>query len=434
MNIKLVGVFGLEMASMAVRLAHDGHCVWVSAHADITHYPYAKTLIALWDYYTHTKNNTQGRIIFHKIDFDVIWLFLMPDYDVDDDFVFNIILKDGLKDKYDLPALIISGQASLGVMDTIASHWQGLSFYCPLLFLKDGDDLASLLTPNFVMIGEKISGSFKRVACLCELAKSAKSYRCDSIAVVDLARAALLGMLATRLSFINEMAGISEHLSDNSVGYRQQAGRGTDFARALDLICLDGRIGREYLSAAAGFGGVSLPFVLDDLARHFARHQKACPLISAAKRVNDEQKEWLFSRYWQHYGGDIEGRKVLLWGAGYRRGTGNLTGSSIFLVARLLLAYQNLVLIYSPLSAPLLYDLMDDEKNIISQSVILDSIDNIKMDNIDAVLIINDENLNIDDLVALNAPVFDGKNALDERDIIRLNDYYGVGRVWQKLH
>lgn len=403
--IQFIGDFNFEMMAMAVRLSLDGYAIDLAPPIDepaiLQEYHYAKKTVALWRYYRDIGQiGRQANVAM------AVWWFI-KDSDVS-------FAEDLPFDKIDGVPVVLSGQPPLGTISALANrlheHGHGV-YYVPLLFIKDGDDLASLSAPRFVMVG---AGQKITLAPLQTLLDSAKSVQIDTIKTVEFAKSLLLAMLAARLSFVNELAPVAQHF-------------GVDMARAVQLMASDGRVGDEYLSPSWGFGGHSLPNNAHDLLTIMGHANLPSPMMSATMAVNDAQKEWLFCAFWRYYGGQVEHKRVLIWGAGYRRGTGRTQGSAVFVLIELLLAHQNTVYVYSPQA--------QDSLRAHYQSTLIDEalifVTNPYRMDLDALFLLNPDAIDIARLANMQVPIFDGKNALGKDDIAHLKaDYHGVGRTY----
>ncbi|WP_341706910.1 nucleotide sugar dehydrogenase [Halopseudomonas sp.] len=121
----------------------------------------------------------------------------------------------------------------------------------------------------------------------------------------EFTKLAITGMLATRLSYMNDMANLADSLDVDIEQVRQGMGA-------------DRRIGDAYLYPGCGFGGLSFSRDVMSLASTLEGSGMAAQLLDEVLNINERQKEVLFRKLWRHYGTDLRGRKVALWGVAFK--------------------------------------------------------------------------------------------------------------------
>lgn len=192
-------------------------------------------------------------------------------------------------------------------------------------FLKEGSAVKDFLKPDRIIIGTDDADSAERMKALF----SPFNRNHDRTLVMDvrsaeLSKYAANAMLATRISFMNEMAAVAERL-------------GADIEHVRHGIGSDPRIGYAFLYAGAGYGGSCLPKDVRAL-RHTARTAGYEPrLMDAVDQVNSRQKAWLYERLLEHFEGRLRGRKIAVWGLAFKPNTNDLREApSIGLIEALL--------------------------------------------------------------------------------------------------
>jgi UDPglucose 6-dehydrogenase len=179
-------------------------------------------------------------------------------------------------------------------------------------FLKEGAAVADCMRPDRIVIGtdseeaedllREVYGPFNR--------------NHDKIIVMDVRSAELTKyaancMLATKISFMNEIAGLAEQL-------------GADVEMVRQGIGSDPRIGYAFIYPGAGYGGSCFPKDVKALI-HTARSTGFDPaLLQAVEDRNDRQKAVLFDKIRRHYGGDLRGRTFALWGLAFKPNTDDM--------------------------------------------------------------------------------------------------------------
>ena len=118
-------------------------------------------------------------------------------------------------------------------------------------------------------------------------------------------------MLATRISFMNEMANLAETL-------------GADVEQVRRGIGADPRIGYHFLYPGAGYGGSCFPKDVQALVNTAAEHGLPMRVIEAAEAANHAQKFRLSEKLTQRYGEDLRGRKIALWGLAFKPNTDDM--------------------------------------------------------------------------------------------------------------
>ncbi len=178
-------------------------------------------------------------------------------------------------------------------------------------FLKEGDAVEDCLRPDRIIVG---ASSQKAIGVLRKL-YAAFNRNHDRMVVMDersaeLTKYAANAMLATKISFMNEIANIAEHV-------------GADVELVRQGIGADPRIGYHFIYPGAGYGGSCFPKDVQALARTAHSVGYEARLLDAVEAVNDTQKSRLFALLSKHFDGKLKGRTIAVWGPGiqaqYRR-------------------------------------------------------------------------------------------------------------------
>jgi UDPglucose 6-dehydrogenase len=145
-------------------------------------------------------------------------------------------------------------------------------------------------------------------------------------------------MLATKISFMNELANIAERV-------------GADIERVRIGIGSDPRIGYSFIYPGTGYGGSCFPKDVQALIRsaHEAGHEPQ--ILNAVEAVNDKQKEVLFQKMQRHFAGDLEGRNFALWGLAFKPNTDDMRQAPAVTLIELLLKAGATVKAYDPVAA-----------------------------------------------------------------------------------
>ena len=311
--------------------------------------------------------------------------------------------------------LIMSGIEPLGHVAELAQRLQrAWVYYVPFVFLQDGDAYSSMLNPSLWLLGEKTTDSHQRLEVLKPLVQHARAVHYADIATIEFARSSIMAMLATRVSFMNEMSRLADS---------QQV----DISQVSRIMGLDARVGSSYLQAGWGFGGNTLPTELTTLQQSSATHSLDMPLLQAVMHINEDQKELIFRKFWQYFDGFIDNKTVVIWGGSYKSGSGRTTGSAIHPLLSLLWSYNIRTLVYSDKAKQELAALYDDQPlfSLLSEPYQ-------QLSEAEAIFIVSwspRDQLDIDKINRQAMPVFDAQNVLTPAQINRLTGAYrGIGR------
>ena len=181
-------------------------------------------------------------------------------------------------------------------------------------FQREGNAVQEWMNPDRLIIG---SDSARAIQAVRNLYAKIMHSKLRIIAMdnrsAELTKYANNAMLATRISFINEMAQVSARL-------------GADIDKVREGIGADSRIGREYLKPGPGYGGSCLP---KDVRAMISRDRTGpLHLLHAVEKVNERAKTWLFDRIGWFFGGKLEGKRVGVWGLAFKADTDDMRNAS----------------------------------------------------------------------------------------------------------
>lgn len=199
-------------------------------------------------------------------------------------------------------------------------------------FLKEGDAVNDFLRPARVIVGAEDP---QAIAVLRELYRGMLRTS-DRVQVMDIASAELTkyaanAMLATRISFMNELSRLCEVV-------------GADIEAVRKGIGSDPRIGNKFLFAGAGFGGSCFPKDLRALRHTAQTHDVPLTVVDAVERANERQKRVLGERLVAHFGASLAGKRIALWGLAFKPETDDIRESpALVLIEQLRAAGANVV-------------------------------------------------------------------------------------------
>jgi UDPglucose 6-dehydrogenase len=179
-------------------------------------------------------------------------------------------------------------------------------------FLKEGAAVEDCLRPDRIIVG---SSSPRAVAVLRRLYAPFNRNH-ERLVVMDersaeLTKYAANAMLATKISFMNEIANIAERV-------------GADVELVRRGIGADPRIGYHFIYPGAGYGGSCFPKDVQALERTARGHGYQAQLLDAVEAVNRRQKDKLFELVSRHFGGELRGRTIAVWGLAFKPNTDDM--------------------------------------------------------------------------------------------------------------
>jgi UDPglucose 6-dehydrogenase len=207
-------------------------------------------------------------------------------------------------------------------------------------FLKEGDAVNDFLKPARVIVG---ADDPRAIAALRDLYRGVLRTS-DRIQVMDLRSAELTkyaanAMLATRISFMNELARLCEAVGGDIEAIRKGIGS-------------DPRIGAKFLFAGAGFGGSCFPKDLRALLHTARASGVELEVVDAAERANERQKRVLAERVIGHFGGRLDGVRVAIWGLAFKPETDDIRESPALVLIAELRAAGAAITGYDPAAMP----------------------------------------------------------------------------------
>jgi UDPglucose 6-dehydrogenase len=179
-------------------------------------------------------------------------------------------------------------------------------------FLKEGAAIDDFMRPDRVVVGADNPRVLELMRALYEpFTRSRDKIICMDVKSAELTKYAANAMLATKISFMNELANLAERF-------------GADIEKVRVGIGSDARIGYHFIYPGLGYGGSCFPKDVQALARS-ARGVKYEPkLLDAVEAVNKAQKEVLPAKILRHYGGKIAGKTFAVWGLAFKPGTDDM--------------------------------------------------------------------------------------------------------------
>ncbi|WP_395682697.1 UDP-glucose dehydrogenase family protein [Dokdonella sp.] len=284
-------------------------------------------------------------------------------------------------------------------------------------FLKEGDAVQDCLRPDRIVIGADSARAVEPLKALyAPFNRNHERIVLMDVRSAELTKYAANAMLATKISFMNEIANIAEQV-------------GADVEQVRRGIGSDPRIGYHFIYPGAGYGGSCFP--KDVKALEYTARAHACEprLLSAVEAVNAAQKRKLFALLERHFDGELRGRTIALWGLAFKPNTDDMREAPSRTLMEQLWAAGARVRAYDPEAA-------DETARIYGVRADLVLCDQYAaLDGADALVIVTEwKAFRSPDFERIRATlkhavVFDGRNLYEPKAVEALGlAYYGIGR------
>jgi UDPglucose 6-dehydrogenase len=205
-------------------------------------------------------------------------------------------------------------------------------------FLKEGVAIDDFMRPDRVVIGcDNEQAALLMRALYAPFLRNRDRMLVMDVRSAELTKYAANAMLATRVSFMNEIAALADAL-------------GADVEQVRRGIGSDTRIGTSFLYAGCGWGGSCLPKDVKALAHMGEQAGLAMPLMVATRQINEGQRHLLVQRLQQRLGNDLRGHTIGVWGLAFKPGTDDMREAPSLVVVNALLAMGAQVQAYDPVA------------------------------------------------------------------------------------
>jgi UDPglucose 6-dehydrogenase len=205
-------------------------------------------------------------------------------------------------------------------------------------FLKEGAAIKDFMTPDRVVVGTTSQRARRLMSRLYKpFMLMGERIIFTDVRSAEMIKYAANSMLATRISFMNEIANLCERV-------------GADVNMVRKGIGSDSRIGKKFLYPGCGFGGSCFPKDLRALIRTAEESGCRMSILEAVQQVNERQKGILFEKFMRHFDGRVEGLMVALWGLAFKPETDDVREAPSMVIIERLLKAGCRVKVYDPVA------------------------------------------------------------------------------------
>ena len=282
-------------------------------------------------------------------------------------------------------------------------------------FLKEGAAIDDFLKPDRIVVGLESVRAKKLLMSLYRpfTLNGHPIIFMDTISA-EMTKYAANSMLATKISFINDIANLCEIV-------------GADINEVRKGISSDTRIGNKFLYPGIGYGGSCFPKDVQALIKTGQEHHYDLKVLKAVEAVNKSQKSILFNKIMNYHNSDLKGKKVAIWGLSFKPQTDDMREApSLIVIKKLLMAGAN-VRAYDPVA-------LDEAKKHFGDSITYCEDKYETLINADCLAVLTEwsefrlPNFNIM-FKLLNVPaIFDGRNIYDKEELKKNGfDYFCIG-------
>lgn len=205
-------------------------------------------------------------------------------------------------------------------------------------FLKEGNAVDDFMSPDRVVVGVESERAEKLMS------KLYKPFLLNNFRVIfmdipsaEMTKYAANSMLATRISFMNDIANLCELV-------------GADVNMVRSGISSDTRIGRKFLYPGCGYGGSCFPKDVKALIKTAEERGYSMQVLKAVEEVNEAQKSLLYTKMVKTFNGELKGKTVALWGLAFKPGTDDMREAPSLVLIEKLLAAGCTIRVYDPVA------------------------------------------------------------------------------------
>jgi UDPglucose 6-dehydrogenase len=282
-------------------------------------------------------------------------------------------------------------------------------------FLKEGAAIDDFLKPDRIVVGVS---SLKAEEVMRKLYKpfllNGHPIIFMDVPSAEMTKYAANSMLATKISFMNDIANLCEIV-------------GADVNMVRKGIGSDARIGNKFIYPGIGYGGSCFPKDVKALIKTAASNGYQMKILEAVEAVNEKQKSVLFEKLMNRFQGNIKGKTFAIWGLSFKPNTDDMREAPSLVIIDKILKAGGKIKAFDPIA-------MKEAQHIIGDIIEYSKNEYEAVENTDALLIITEwadfRSPNFEKIkkVSINSIVFDGRNIYDTKELNELGfEHYGIG-------
>jgi UDPglucose 6-dehydrogenase len=283
-------------------------------------------------------------------------------------------------------------------------------------FLKEGDAIQDFMKPDRVVIGTdkpEVADVMKEL--YAPFVRTDKPILVMDIPSAEMTKYAANALLATKISFMNEISRVCERV-------------GADVTMVRKGIASDSRIGPHFLFPGLGYGGSCFPKDVQAIIRTGADHGVEMEILDAVERVNQSQRQHFIDKVMRHFGNDLSDRTLAVWGLSFKPRTDDMRMAPAVTIIEAFLQAGAAVRAHDP-------EAMHEARKFFGDRVVFCDTNYSALDNADGLVIITEWNeFRRPDFervrASLKQPViFDGRNLYNKDEMRALGfSYHSIGR------
>ena len=284
-------------------------------------------------------------------------------------------------------------------------------------FLKEGAAVDDFMKPDRIIVGTtdvRVAEIMKEM--YAPFVRTGRPIIVMDVRSAELTKYACNAMLATRISFINELANLCERV-------------GADVDKVREGMGTDSRIGFAFLFPGIGYGGSCLPKDVRAVVKTAAEAGYEFKLLEAANEVNERQKKIILDKILDHFSGKIKGKVFAIWGLSFKPRTDDMREAPALAIIEALLERGAKVRAYDPAARKMAAAILGDKVELFTRNY-----DALK--DADALVVATEWNeFRRPDLKRMASlmrelVIFDGRNIYNPKTVKEVGfTYYGIGRT-----
>ncbi len=283
-------------------------------------------------------------------------------------------------------------------------------------FLKEGNAIDDFMKPDRVVVGcDNVRTGEIMKELYSPFVRTGKPIIVMDVPAAEMTKYAANAMLATKISFINDIANLCERL-------------GVDVAQVRQGIGSDSRIGYSFIFPGPGYGGSCFPKDVQAIVKTGEQHGYKLEILSAVESVNNRQKKVLFDKLKSRFGDELKNKTIAVWGLAFKPNTDDMREAPSIVLINNLINEGCKVKAYDPEASKEAYKIFGDKIEYVKKQYAA-------LEDADALVIVTEWNEfrrpDFDKIKSLlkHPVIMDGRNLFDPKKMAEIGfEYEGIGR------